>query len=87
MRVRLSPLAQNRLDKGKKANPDILVLYEALRNRLAHDPYTGAIPVPSVPHNYVIAIPPHSPRVSVEVIAQYEIASDGTVMIRNLIFR
>ena len=86
MRVRLAPLAQDKLDKAKRANPDTGVIYEALRDRLAHDPYCGATPVPDIPHNYVIAIPPQS-KINVEVTAQYEIDSEGSVMIRNLHFK
>jgi len=86
MMVHLSQLAQDSLDKAKRVNPDIQILYEALRERLAHDPYCGATPVPDIPHNYVIAIPPQS-KINVEVIAQYEVSSNETVKIRNLIFR
>ena len=86
MMVRLSPLAQGSLDKAKRVNPDIQTLYEALKDRLAHDPYCGATPVPGASSNYLIAIPPQS-KINVEVIAQYVIGSDETVMIINLIFR
>ena len=83
--VHPSPGAQASLDRAKRVNPDIQILYEALKSRLAHDPRTGA--TPTTPHHYIMVIPPHSPKINVEVVAEYEVDSNGNVMIKRLIFR
>jgi hypothetical protein len=74
MMVHLAPLAQDRLNKAERANPDVRIVFEALKMRLAHDPLCGATPIHDMPHSYIIAVP-------------HEIASDDTVMIKNLFFR
>lgn len=81
--VELSVYAQTQYDAACMESRAYALLYEALKDRLAHDPFTGAVTT-QVQGGYVLFLCPSSIE-PMEVRAFY-LVSERKVLIKKLVF-